>query len=417
MAITTLCPQCKAICSIPDAAVGKQVACSRCEAVFAADPFLPPTKLRTKKSIPQRMGALVIFLILLGASGTLAIVAASIVFVFYQFHVAMRPSEWPAPFEVRGGGGGFAMVPPGPDLNAEEKNPPTQKVGLPSLELAPTPPEFVMPVAVQKAVNLNRHPSIAEYAVTLQSWLQGQEQSPAGSNAQLKSRTAAEFIETVQAVDPTQQASIRLRYRGYQADGSRDGVSRTMPLAANSDLASANAFLLLNDKGEPTAHRLDVSRLPAGADGAVKKVHEIQRVLFEFFAIPLPNQTAAKPGATWTYQKVVPFQFSDDEETTRIFEAKATLRGAQQVGAADYALVEMRGKLLNPKKGEAEDPTAKAGKGWALVDASTGIIMQADAEIPFAFALAAEAGSRPITGNLRLSMQRRIPPVADDNNQ
>lgn len=362
------------------------------------------------------MGALVIFLILLGAAGTLAIVAASIVFVFYQLQVAMRPYDRSSPASFRDGAGVMVMQ-LGQDPIIEDKIPPVQKTLLPPLDLQPTP-EFVMPVALEKPVNLNRRPSIAEHWVTLQTWLQGKEQSPAGSTAQLKSRTSAELVETVLAVDPTQQASIRLRYRGYQADSSRDGVSRTMPLAASGDLASANAFLLLNEKGEATAHRLDASRAPAGTDAAVKKVHETQRLLFEFFAIPLPNETAAQPGTKWTYERMVPFQFSDDEETTRILEATATLRGAQHIGAVDYALVELQGELLNPKNREAKDGSAKAAKGWAIIDPANGVVMQAEAEIPFAFALSGEPNARPISGSLRLSMQRRVPPAAaEENNQ
>jgi hypothetical protein len=360
------------------------------------------------------MGALVVFLILLGAAGTLAIVAASIVFMFYQLQVAMHPAETPS-FEVRGGGG-FGGMPMGQDP-ADEKAQPSEKVVLPPLDLLPKPPEFVMPVASEKPVNLNRRPTIAEYAVTLQSWLQAQESSPSGSIANLKSRTVAELLESIPAVDPGGRASVRLRFRGYQADSARDGVSRTMPLAAAGDLASASAFLLLDEKGDPADHRLDATHVPAGADGPVKKVYETQRLLFEFFTIPLPNETASKPGTEWTYQRAVPFLFSEDEEAIRVFAATALLRGTQRVGSADFAVIELRGKLVNPKNGEVGDPISAPVKGWALIDPGTGSVMQADAEIPFAIAITAEQATRPAKGTLRLSMIRRNPPApAEENN-
>lgn len=413
MATTTLCPHCKAVCSVPDGAIGKQVACSRCESVFAAAPFLPPIKLRTKPSLHRRMGALVVFLILLGAAGTLAIVAASIVFAIYQVQIAMHPAEATTSGSRGGGGPGFVLVGQDP---AEEKAPASEKTVLPPIDLLPNPPELAIPAAAQKPISLSWRPSIGEYSVTLQTWLQGQEKPAAGAAAQLKSRTIAELLESIQAVDPEGQASVRLRYRGYQADSARDGVSRAMPLAASGDLASASAFLLLNDKGAPGNHRLDTTHVPAGVDGPIKKVHEAQRLLFEFFAIPLPNEAAAKPGTEWTYQRQIPFLFSEEDQATRFFDATAILRGSQRVGASDYAVLELRGKLARPKGGEAQDSSVQPAKGWALIDPSTGIVMKADVEIPFAMALSVDQASRSMTGSYRLSIVRRVPPAIEDNN-
>jgi hypothetical protein len=162
-------------------------------------------------------------------------------------------------------------------------------------------------------------PRVVDYAFTVHTWVQAQEQSPDGSFAQIRSRTIAEIAEMVQAVDVNRQASIRLRFRGYLADASRDGSSRTMPLAPANDLASAAAFVLLNEKGDPTDNRVDVSRVPAGADGPIKKVFETQRMLFEFCFIPMPNLSPAKPGTEWSYQRPITLQFSDEEASPQLF--------------------------------------------------------------------------------------------------
>jgi hypothetical protein len=414
MALTTLCPHCKVVCTIPDSAVGLQVACSRCKTVFTADPFVQPKKPHTNRPKPRRVGALAIFLMLLGASGTMAIVVASIVFFFYQFHLAMNPPEVSPPRLIVGGGGmGFGMGPPNLPLEpeVEDKNAPGSRHVSSNLALLSTPPPFAIPKMVNQGVDLNRHPRVGEYTITFQTWLQAEEKSADGSIARVKSRTLAELTETVQAVDPSEQASVRLRYRGYVADASRDGVSRTMPLAASADLARASAFFLLNEKGEPTAHRMDMARSAVGADATVKKVHETQRLLFEFFSLPLPNETAAKPGVEWSYQRVIPFQFSDEDSSTQIFEAHATLRGAQRTGADVFAVIEIRGKL----KG-AENADVREARGWALVDSLTGTVMQAQAEIPFAITLSADQMPRQIKGTLHLSAQRQVPQSPEDNN-
>ena len=416
MAMTTLCPQCKSVCTIPDAAVGRQVVCSRCETVFPGDPYVPPKKLRTKPSFHKRMGALVLFLILLGVAGTVSIVVASIVFAFYQFQLAMHPSTAFTMTPDARGGIGFGAMPMVLDPDLEDKNALAQKHIPPSMALLQAPPAFVIPAALAQPVDLNRHPRVGEFGVTLQTWLQARESLPDGSSADLKSRTLAELSETVQAVDASEQASVRLRYRGYLADASRDGVSQTMRLAASSDLSWATAFFLLSDKGEPTAHRLDVSRVPAGAEEAVRKVHETERSLFEFFALPLPNETAAKPGAAWTFQRVVPLQFSDEAETTRLLDVTASLRGFHHAGSGNYAVVELRGKLTRAGTGQGEAAAAREARGWALVDSATGIVMQGQAEVPFAIILSPEKTPRHISGTLYLSLQRRTPPVVEENN-
>ena len=129
MSIITLCPHCKAVCSVPDAAVGKQVAC-RCESVFCR------TVLAAEK--PELgypcigMGAAGHFSFS-GLGGTLALVAASIVFAFYRqslctekLHLAKCAAE----------AGGF--IPCGIDPSRTRPFLP-KKVVLPPLDLLPSP--------------------------------------------------------------------------------------------------------------------------------------------------------------------------------------------------------------------------------------------------------------------------------------
>ncbi len=385
MALTTLCPQCKAVCTIPDSALGQQVACSRCERVFTGDLFVPPKKLRTKQPAQKGVGALAIFLILLGASGTVAIVAASIVFFFYQYQVALHQ---PPEFMQAGRGGGMRFAPLAPVGQAipeiDERNLAVQKHVAPSLVLLEAPPPFAVPKAVDRAVDLVRRPSVGEYTVSLHTWLGAEEQAADGAIANLKSRTQVELTESVQAVDASEQASIRLRYRGYLADASRNGVSRIMPLAAMPDLSWASAFFLLNERGEPIAQRMDVSRVPVGADAAVKKVHAAQRLLYEFLALPLPNARPPSPARHGIISARSRFSFRTRRCATRLLDVSATLLGAERTDAGDFAVVEIRGKLRG-----ANEAASKEAKGWALVDSATGIVMETQVEIPFAFKLSA----------------------------
>jgi hypothetical protein len=357
---------------------------------------------------------LAIFLMLLGASGTVAVVAASIVFLFYQYQLALHPIIDPLQQPARRGdnirGVMGGLIPRPRVAEIEEKNAVAEKHIAAPLVLLEAPPAFAVQKGTDRAVDLNRHPSVAEYAISLHTWLEAKEQSSDGAIANLISRTLVELAESVQAVDPSEQASVRLRYRGFLADASRDGVSRIMPSAASADLSRASTFFLLNERGEPTAHRMDVSRVPVGADGAVKKVHETQRLLYEFFALPLPNAFGAKPGLEWNYQRVIPFEFSDEESTTRLFEATASLRGAQRNGSGEYAVIEIRGKIR-----DAEQAAAPEARGWALVDSASGIVMQAQIEVPFAFKLPGQM-PRQITGTLHFIAQRQVPLIVEENN-
>ena len=407
MAMTTLCPQCKAVCAIPDSAMGLQVACSRCNTVFTAVPFAAPKKLQ-KRTVAHRFGALAIFLILVGVSGTVAIVVASVVFCAYRLERAFYPPEL-RPSIVQGDRGpvGFGMMPVG-DVAGNMNR--ANEGHVANLALLAAPPSFAVPAGADQQIDLSRHPRVGEFDLALQTWLQAEEKLPDGSAAIVRSRTLAELNETVQAVDSNNQASVRLRYRGYAADASRDGASRTMPLAAGADLARASAFFLLNEKGDPTADRLDVGHAPGGTEATVKKVHEAQRLLFEFFSIPLPNEAAAKVGAEWSYRRTVLFQVSDEEAASQTFEAKAVFRGVQRSNSVAYAVVEIKGKLKGPEQAEV-----KEARGWALIDPAAGTVMQAQIEIPFALTFSADQTPRQLTGTFYFCGQRRISAPVEEN--
>ncbi len=408
MAMTTLCPQCKAVCTIPESALGVQVACSRCQAIFTAQQYAGPAKLRTKPPGRRALRALAVFLLLLAVSGTVAMMVASFVFLAAQLEKSKHPHETVRAAANNGGGGvGFGL----PLELEEDKNPDTRKPDFSALTLLSAPAKFAVPQANNSDVNLAWRPGVVDYSFTVHTWVKAQEQSPDGSLAQIRSRTIAEIAEMVQAVDENRQASIRLRLRGYQADASRDGSSRTMPLATATDLAPAAAYVLLNEKGDPTANRIDVTRVPAGSDGPIKKVVEAQRALFEFCAIPMPNLSLAKPGTEWSYERPVTLQFSDEEASPQFFEATAKLLGSQRGRSGEYAVVELRGKFKS--SGKVED---LEGKGWALIEAATGTVMEAQAEIPFAISHVVDQTTRQVKGAFYLSMHRQVPQDVEENN-
>jgi hypothetical protein len=167
---------------------------------------------------------------------------------------------------------------------------------------------------------------------------------------------------------------------------------------------------LLNEKGAPTANRIDVARVAAGTEGAIKKIFDSQRLLFEFCAISMPNLAAAKPGTEWSYQRPLTLQYSDEETSSQVLEATAKFRGVQRSGSDEFALVELKGKFNGSDKGED-----KEGRGWALISTATGMVMEAQAELPFAFALPTGQTSRQVNGIFNLSMQRQIPRAIEDN--
>jgi hypothetical protein len=410
MAMTTLCPNCKAVCTIPESALGVQVACSRCQSIFTAELYDGPKHLCAKPVARRGLRALTIFFLLLAVSGTVAMVVASFVFLAYQLQNARHPHESDHGRIGGGNGGGFGFGPPMPFDPEVEGNANSQKLPTSALTFLPAPPKFAVPAATQAPANLSWRPNVGEYVVTVHTWLQGQEQSPDGSVALVKSRTLAELTETIQAVDPSEQASIRLRFRGYLADASRDGASRTMPLATVNDLAPAAGFILLNEKGAPTANRIDVARVAPGTEGPIKKIFDNQRLLFEFCAVSMPNLAAAKPGTEWSYQRPLTLQYSDEESSSQVLEATAKFRGVQRSGSDEFALVELKGKFKGSDKGED-----KEGRGWALISTATGMVMEAQAELPFAFALPTGQTSRQVNGIFNLSMQRQIPRAIDEN--
>ena len=409
MTMTTLCPQCKAICSIPDTAMGIEVACSRCQAIFSAKPYERAVRAGSIKAPAIRRNALLILVIALGVSGTLAMVAASFVFFFHQVYEFKHPVEVVHRADNRGGGFGIGIGPFGPDPEVEEKNPGSEKPALTALAFPPAPPKFIVPAATDKPVNLQWLPIVDEFLVTNLSWLEAQEFAPDGSVTPLQSRSLVQIAESIQAVDASEQASIRLRFRGYLADASRAETRRTTPQAGLEDLTVVSAFMLRSEKGEPTAHKLDLGRVAKGNEDAVKKLHERQQALNDFFSLPLPGLTAARPGAEWAYERVVPLQCSEAECSMPTCALTARLRGSQRSGSGELAVVELTGKLKL-------DRQAEETRGWALINAATGIVVDAQAELPFVLTPNANQPGRYIKGTLHLSFQRRVPAPVEDNN-
>jgi hypothetical protein len=409
MALTTLCPQCKAICTIPATAMGIEVACSRCQTVFMAKPY---ERLASAIKAPaKRTNLLLLIVIGLAVSATLAMVAASFMFFFHQFQQFQHPVD-PSRQSADNRGGGFGWGPPlALDPELEEKNPPSEKPVGPALVFLPAPPKFSIPAASDQPVNLQWLPAVDEFVLTTQTWLDAHEYAAGGSATPLRSRTLVQLAESIQAVDAGAQASIRLRYRGYLADASRAEARRSMPQPGLDDLSAVSAFMLRDEKGEPTAHKADRARVTKANQEMVTKVHENQQALVDFFALPMPGLTAARPGAEWNYQRPVPLQCSEDEGTVQTCELTAKLRGVQHGGAGDFALIELRGKFKLDQPMDGPD-----AKGWALVNAATGIVVDAQAELPFAFTPKALEPGRHIKGTLHITFQRRVPPAVEDNN-
>ncbi len=408
MALTTLCPQCKAICTIPATAMGIEVACSRCQAVFTAKPY--ERSAGAIKAPVNRKNSLLLIVVALAVSGTLAMVAASLVFFFHRFdqfkhpEITVRQSG-----DNRGGGIGLGPIAIDP-AELEDKNPPSEKPTLPAMAFLPAAPKFSVPAAADKPVNLQWAPAVDEFVITNQTWLEANEMAPDGSVVPLRSRTLVQLAESIQAVDAGEQTSIRLRYRGYLADSSRAAANRPMLGASLEDLAAVSAFLLRDHKGEPAAHKVDLSKVAKGNEKAVARVHENQQEWIDFFALPLPDLTAARPGAEWNFQRAVPLQCSEEQGALQTCELTARLLGVQRSKAGEFAVVALRGKF----KADAPSESPEV-KGWAILNAATGIVVDAQAELPFVIAPKADHPEL-IKGTMHMTFQRRVPPPAEDNN-
>jgi hypothetical protein len=390
--------------------MGRQVSCSRCKAVFTAEPYQGPKKSSQGRGSRTARNTVLIFALVMAVAGTVAVVFAALVFLFNQWdRYFLHPKEAEGPVN-RGPNFNFnlpQLVEPDPD----EKSPGSDKPSFPTLTLQASPPRYSVPAAVDRPVNLQWQPVVGEFVLTLASWLDAQEQTPSGANEQLESRTLAQFSESIQAVIPNEQAGIRLRYQGYRSDADRAGVSRTMAQASIADLSTVSAFLVLNEKGEPTAHKADLSRVAKESEGAVKKVHEHQQSLLDFFAIPLPNLASARLGTTWTYQRMTPLQWSEKEGVHQAQEVVARLQGSCRRGTEECAVVELRTRQKSGLGiGVAE------GKGWVLISTATGMVIEAQAEVPFAVTRPAGQEARSVKGALHLSFQRRLPPPPLEEN-
>ena len=253
--MTTLCPQCRAVCAIPRGfSHGFASRLFPLQYRFYCRPFCFAEKTAETIRLQQQAGApWPVFLILVGISGYTACRSWSPASVFCALSTRsapfIRPICKPPPAIAESELCGFGMIPTrrgGPDDKNGAKIPDTSLIWL----CKPLPPSFAIPAAADQQIDLSCHPRIGEFDLALQTWLHAEEKLPDGSVALLSSRTLAELTETVQAVDSNNHASVRVRYRGYVADASRDGASRTMPLAAGApNLARAKRIFSTQREG------------------------------------------------------------------------------------------------------------------------------------------------------------------------
>jgi hypothetical protein len=412
MALTTVCPQCKAICALQESAVGKLVACSRCRTVFTAEPSAAPVKvlaLARKPAPRRRVGVGVFLLLLFGTAGTLAIVIGSFVFFFYQYEEMKRDKNAE---NQRGKGGDMRLGNhffggrdrgvPDPD----EQNVVARKDPLPESTVASAPPAFVVPKVIAKPVDLTVHPSVGEYRLTIQTWLKSKRALEGGPEEGLLNRTKAEFAETIQAVDPEERASAHLRYRSYAADASREGGT---PLHIpgpdlRDDLAQAEIFVLRDQAGVLAGQRLDLSQVSHDASARVQAAFKAQGLALEFLSVPLPNRAPVEPGSKWTYQREVSLPV--DEEHTVAVTLASTLeyRGMGKMGNRDVAILSWNGQLQDTRSSANASPGEL--KGWVSVDPSNGAILQAHAVVTFDFSHASLPKVRSATGAFHLLLHR-----------
>jgi transcription initiation factor TFIIIB Brf1 subunit/transcription initiation factor TFIIB len=415
--MSTVCPICGSVRTIEESESGQEVTCPGCKAIFAARPLAakPP---RRKRRSRQSIGPLAIGLILFGVFGSLAVIGASIPFFLKLLQVGGRSDARPS----RGGdvpvmrgpmpamGGGNVVVEPEDNKDAQARKNPS-----PTLILGQAPPALVMPAGADRAVDLAWHPGVGEYELRVQAWFEAKETSVDGTVDEIKCRTLADATEIFQAVDAQARASIHLswmsrpeRDRGVAGDSSRNGGPQVeFPSAqARTELPLAGLYVLADGSGKPPGHRLDLARVAAPCRTELQKVLDSERLLYEFFMLPLPDQAGARPGHSWQFQRTVPYPCTVEYPTCTV-KGTLTLQGVHKDRDTDFAVVHINGKI--EASGAHDAGPAEELKGWAIIDSTSGLVVQAQIAIPFDLSSTTDRRLRHSSGMLHLTFSRGAP--------
>lgn len=445
MPLTVICPQCKALCSLQESAVDKSVACSRCHTVFTArSPASPIPVLKHfgAPALSRGMRLSISLLVLFGFLGTLTIVGFSAVFFKLQYDRTLSQDDQKR-FQGRRGhgwgqfGNGVLTLPDAEAGETETKTIP------PDLDLANATPTFAWPGADQKTIDLAVHPSVGDSWLALRSWLEVSSLTSAGVRQDLAIRTIAQFVETVQAVDPAgERARIRLRYRGYRGflspprSGSRPPAGNPAPVIeslrketlsshsrterADEDVAGTRddalpfqSFLIRDERGLVAGQQMDLKEVPAEERNHVQAVHRYQQLALELVSFPLISMQGVPPDHSWVYRREVLLPVDAKRSVPAILETALTFKGVKRVNGGDVAVLHWTGQILDPRR-SADDRPGEL-KGWAYAEPGTGKVLETHLALTFDLSPTDQdptdqGNLRHAAGSLTLVL-KRIPPL------
>lgn len=447
MPLTVICPQCKALCSLQESAVGKSVACSRCHAVFTARSpasAIPVLKPVVAPALSKGMRLGISLLVLFGFLGTLTVVGFSLAFFKLQYDRTMG-QDGQTRFQGKRGQHGWGQFGNGmltlPGTEARDSD--TKPIP-PDLELASTPPAFAWPGADQKTIDLAVHPSVGDNWLALRSWLTVSSLTAAGVRQDMADRTVAQLVETVQAVDPTgERARIRLRYRGYKGflsparlgprppagnpttviESLREEASSSRPRtgraeddaeAPRDDALAFQSFLIRDERGLIAGQQMDLKEVPAEERNHVQVVHRYQQLALDLVSIPLVSMQGLTPDQSWAYRREVMLPVDTKRSVPAILETSLTFKGVKRVNGGDVAVLHWTGQILDPRR-SADDRPGEL-KGWAYVEPGTGKVLETHLALRFDLSPTDQdptdqGNLRHAAGSLTLILTR-MPPAA-----
>jgi hypothetical protein len=251
-------------------------------------------------------------------------------------------------------------------------------------------------------VKLKLAHAIETHELVLDTWMRLNFQDNRGAGHVLTARKETIFAETVQAIDESQNASIRLQYLNFDADLRIDNQPQALPFIDHlrQNAAALAANVSVDKHGEMIDCQLDLAQVPKEARESLGVLVEPLELL-KCIAVRVPEKEMA-PGESWESERSVKLNLEDGRATLGAMRLSQTYLGTRRTGAREEAVIALAGKIHARDQGRLNGVV----KGSAVIEVATGKILSADARFIVNATLKGLGSETKASGTLTIRCRR-----------
>jgi len=255
------------------------------------------------------------------------------------------------------------------------------------------PCELPPPVDLKAALLAIKHHA-GSRNVTLNKWLKMKVSDPQHGEFSLNGSEETQLMETIQAVDPQEQANVALQYRNFNEDLKIENQSRPRNAQLQKlldQVKNIKAFVLVDKEGDPANRDLDVEHVAPDCKAELTVLHEGVEQMLEGLLVPFPNKSVS-PGYPWQRERIFPLSLWQADRTIPFLTMNAvghkptllmsyTYVGSRTRNNHEEAVVTLRGKVPGGRPNDAK--SGASAEGSAVIDLTSGLISEADVLLSF----------------------------------